>query len=938
MADDISNLISGMDDMTLEELGGSLLSRQAKLNRQREKEARKSQKIQNALAIIGIGQALTKDAFKRRTDELDAIEAFNRPLQDYKSESSRVIANTIEPLQNVNFESQDYLNYKNDPNLKKYFASIGIQNPTEGDYRAGYLKESDQLELFSAQFREPIDKTIQQLWGKNYETLVEDREAYDYLFDSASFDIARHFLKNTATDGSYRPAYENFLDEMVSLYTQDGVVDMDREDVLQRAMGLTQPQLAQLERAYFARKGNQYRKGIFGGLGDIGRKWFGVSGRNGSPNIFETASNVDMYGNRAKADGLFEINVPSLIRQSTKNNIAELKKGNESELPIGPDTNARIAFESDEDFMLLAMGDPASGVPGLVDAGGKGTDGRFYQQFYVNKQWREQQQSLLANMAIPTYDGKNQTERNFDFFRRSRKYMNYTKHLSGVEIKDFNEQTGILAKEMRDNPDFARRTFNEIAGTVDGWEANSDEVNAIFDQYYNTDEGILFMAHAMVARNGLYSKNIFAKERYKAPSDIVEAFNEDYFEPAFNKNGGILPIVNDNMIYIDRDGFKTKEEYNSLNQTQKAAIYHQTFLGISESGMDNGTKIEMLNTLFETVSHPTAGPTNLATYLQILDNANARDILFAVEGVEPTEPLSSFMGYTGIGKQNSENIQRTISQINEELGKEYGYNKGDMLGFVPQTVRTSQSQIEDMNAQPIFKTEEFAGTELGGPNYQNILDSQIDRMTALGIIPANANMDIVEYKLNRLMQTIAYAESKLDPEAKNASGAQSLFQFFATSAETGINRLKQNISSEYDLPEDIEAMIQSGDYNILDANGNPRLSPESQVLLGLSNLIEDRAVEMETGKVLPKGTGTTYMTNYLTSDINSPEEREAITNIYYNVHHKAVAGKGISGRELRLVRRNWNNSYDKYFTPFDREPRGPSPLMAASLAINPLGT
>lgn len=927
MADDISNLISGMDDMTLEELGGSLLSRQAKLNRQREKEARKSQKIQNALAIIGIGQALTKDAFKRRTDELDAIEAFNRPLQDYKSESSRVIANTIEPLQNVNFESQDYLNYKNDPNLNKYFASIGIQNPTEGDYRAGYLKESDQLELFAAQFREPIDKTIQQLWGKNYETLVEDREAYDYLFDSASFDIARHFLKNTATDGSYRPAYENFLDEMVSLYTQDGVVDMDREDVLQRAMGLTQPQLAQLERAYFARKGNQYRKGIFGGLGDIGRKWFGVSGRNGSPNIFETASNVDMYGNRAKADGLFEINVPSLIRQSTKNNIAELKKGNESELPIGPDTNARIAFEADEDFMLLAMGDPASGVPGLVDAGGKGTDGRFYQQFFANKQWREQRESLLANMAIPTYEGKNQTGRNFDWFRRSRKYMNYTKNLSGVEIKDFNEQTGILAKEMRDNPDFARRTFNEIAGTVDGWEANSDEVNAIFDQYYNTDEGILFMAHAMVARNGLYSKGLFPKERYKAPSDIVESFNEDYFEPAFNKNGGILPIVNDNMIYIDRDGFKTKEEYNSLNQTQKAAIYHQTFLGISESDMDNGTKIEMLNTLFETVSHPTAGPTNLATYLQILDNANARDVLFGVDGVDPTEPLSSFMGYTGIGKQNSENIQNTISQINEELGKEYGFVPDVNNPFTIRKPRTSQSQIEDMNAQPIFKTEEFAGTELGGPNYQNILDSQIDRMTEVGIIPANANMDIVEYKLNRLMQTIAYAESKVNPEARNPeSGAQSLFQFFDTSAKTAVNRLKRELGSDYDLPEDIEAMIQSGDYNILDANGSPRLSPESQVLLGLSNLIEDRAVDMVTGERLPDGTGSQYMTDYLTSDINSPEEKEAITNLYYNVHHKAVLGKPPGIIEVQKIKLNWTDSYNKYFNPFKREDKPDIPF------------
>lgn len=65
MADNLQNLVADMDNMSLEDLGGSLLARQSKINAEREKQARKSQKITNALALIGIGQALTKDAFKK---------------------------------------------------------------------------------------------------------------------------------------------------------------------------------------------------------------------------------------------------------------------------------------------------------------------------------------------------------------------------------------------------------------------------------------------------------------------------------------------------------------------------------------------------------------------------------------------------------------------------------------------------------------------------------------------------------------------------------------------------------------------------------------------------------------------------------------------------------------------------------------------------------
>ena len=41
MADNLQNLVADMDNMSLEDLGGSLLARQSKINAEREKQARK---------------------------------------------------------------------------------------------------------------------------------------------------------------------------------------------------------------------------------------------------------------------------------------------------------------------------------------------------------------------------------------------------------------------------------------------------------------------------------------------------------------------------------------------------------------------------------------------------------------------------------------------------------------------------------------------------------------------------------------------------------------------------------------------------------------------------------------------------------------------------------------------------------------------------------
>ena len=111
MADDLGNIISNMDNMSIEELGGSLLTRQSKINAEREKEARKSQKIQNALALIGIGQALTKDAVKKRSEYINQTQTQEMANNPYQAEQWTVNANVINTLDAVDFTSPEYIEF-----------------------------------------------------------------------------------------------------------------------------------------------------------------------------------------------------------------------------------------------------------------------------------------------------------------------------------------------------------------------------------------------------------------------------------------------------------------------------------------------------------------------------------------------------------------------------------------------------------------------------------------------------------------------------------------------------------------------------------------------------------------------------------------------------------------------------------------------------------
>ena len=70
MADNsMENLISNYGDMSIEELGSSLLQRQSDIAAERAKEAKKNRKFQQAIGLLTAGQAVFKNATQKRLKE-----------------------------------------------------------------------------------------------------------------------------------------------------------------------------------------------------------------------------------------------------------------------------------------------------------------------------------------------------------------------------------------------------------------------------------------------------------------------------------------------------------------------------------------------------------------------------------------------------------------------------------------------------------------------------------------------------------------------------------------------------------------------------------------------------------------------------------------------------------------------------------------------------
>ncbi len=261
MAEQFSNIMSNYQDMSVEELGSSLLSRQSQQRKQAEKASKKNQKVQQALGVLLAGQAVFKTAFSKRQEELNEHKTL------------------------------DLLNVEND--AKKLGGVADIFSVIPENYFKDLTPEERTNKFFS-------DRTLSNQFKNKLTPLINSQLKSVYAntpnftatpeYNSIVEYGSRNVLLNIFKDNKNEKFY-NDLQQLDPTTTS-------REELFSNYMNITGKQLTQQKTRLYKQMENQLRKksGLIGGVTGVLRKISGDKEAEGELGLFSNITEKDIEG------------------------------------------------------------------------------------------------------------------------------------------------------------------------------------------------------------------------------------------------------------------------------------------------------------------------------------------------------------------------------------------------------------------------------------------------------------------------------------------------------------------------------------------------------------------------------------------------------------------------------------------------------------------
>lgn len=273
MAESFSDIMSDYENKSIEELGSSLLARQQQIQKDRAKEAKKSRRVGQALALLGVGQKIFKNAYDKRMAELDKRELFL--LSDNDAQAKEVA------------QLGRIMQYMPEKEWAEKHKDLDIDSKVKL-----YLEEYDGDGL-SVKFKPVIDALITQEVGEeNFNSFKANTDTYNTAYDNALHNVLKDYLKVDSKTGVTN--YLQFEDELRDLLQ---LKDMDRVDLFKRARAIKAYDLSEAEKRLIAERKLSYRnRGVFNiikdGLAQVGLR----QEKNGGINIFKGIDETNLAG------------------------------------------------------------------------------------------------------------------------------------------------------------------------------------------------------------------------------------------------------------------------------------------------------------------------------------------------------------------------------------------------------------------------------------------------------------------------------------------------------------------------------------------------------------------------------------------------------------------------------------------------------------------
>lgn len=232
MADSFSDIMKKYEDMSVTELGTSLLERKADIQEQQAKRDRKDRRIQQALAVLLAGQGLFKNAFKRRQAELKNAQT----LELLNTEADAQNISNISSI--VSMVPQDFTKQIDPLTNKPYTVEQNVKR---------YFSDLNNKEAFIDKVSPLIDQHLK--FTSDPDLKQTDPRRYDIIQEVA----AQSMFENLIKDDNYL----KFTNEVRKLYPDQ---TLSRDELLSMSVGITPKKLEKYRRERYSSLETELRR------------------------------------------------------------------------------------------------------------------------------------------------------------------------------------------------------------------------------------------------------------------------------------------------------------------------------------------------------------------------------------------------------------------------------------------------------------------------------------------------------------------------------------------------------------------------------------------------------------------------------------------------------------------------------------------------------
>ena len=330
---DYSDIVNSYKDMSVSELGSSLLQRKGEIASKQRKRDRKDMRIQQALGVLLAGQGLMKNAFKRRQKEL----ANQQTLDLLTAESDAKQIQNLSTIYNyapVGYNSLEEFTKEINPETGKAYT---VQENTKR-----FFSNLDNKQGFTNKISPLIDQQLK--FSANPTMQQDDLRSYNIVQEVAAQSLFEQMITNDN--------HIKYLTGLEKFFNDDG---LSRDDVLKESFKLDKGRYSQYQRQKYARKEAELSsQGMFEAFGGFIKSLGDDQAAKGNLNLFKKLNPKDLQTPELR-EVLDNLNVRGIVLEAVDKGLQSARQSPQRYLNMVNNKKYEPLRNNMSDIVLLEL-------------------------------------------------------------------------------------------------------------------------------------------------------------------------------------------------------------------------------------------------------------------------------------------------------------------------------------------------------------------------------------------------------------------------------------------------------------------------------------------------------------------------------------------------------------------------------------------------------